>query len=161
MELVKMVRECGQRRGLFTCNFHVSFSRFHWPSPVTHSVLLQWFSPVSVCLRMGCCEYNLPTISSLCLCLCSAFIWVWVFITALPRSFYFFVQNIVLHYSCPGSSFALCEAPVLTVPLISSLCVFVASGLCVWNLLWPMAAIRRSKLQCDCNQAGPYEAFWE
>lgn len=45
MELVKMVRECGQRHGLFTCNFHVSFSRFHWPSPVTHSVLLQWFSP--------------------------------------------------------------------------------------------------------------------
>ena len=45
MELVKMVRECGQRSGLFTCNFHVSFSSFHWPSSVTHSILLQWFSP--------------------------------------------------------------------------------------------------------------------
>lgn len=93
MELVKIVRECGQRKDPFTFNFHVSSSRLYRPSFVTHPVLVpQYFHPMTVCSGTLCCNWNLHKISSLCLCLCSAFIWIWVFIIALPKSF-FSLQN--------------------------------------------------------------------
>lgn len=160
MELVKMVRECGQRHGLFTCNFHVSFSRFHWPSPVTHSVLLQWFSPFKS-------ASGWDAVSTICI---PFLVFACVFV---QRSFEF--EFLSLPYLRVFIS--LCKilfsithavgAALLSVRhqfwlfLSSHHSVFFASGLCVWNLLWPMAAMRRSKLQCDCNQAGPYEAFRE
>ena len=54
-----VIRDCGQRSGSFTFNFHVSSSRFYWPFSVTHPVLVS-------CSRMLCCDYDLHKISSLC-----------------------------------------------------------------------------------------------
>lgn len=85
IELLKIIRQCEQRSGLFMFKFHVSSSRFCWPSSMLPSVLvilvlcqsaLGRYAAMAICIRF------------LCLCLCSAFIWIWVFITALPRSFH-------------------------------------------------------------------------
>lgn len=63
MELLKITRQCEQRSALFMFNFHVS-SRFCWPSSVPHPFLvLQYFSLMSVCSRMLCCNYHLHKIS--------------------------------------------------------------------------------------------------
>lgn len=149
MKLVKIVRQCWKRSSLFTFNFLVSSSRFFWPSSVTHLVLiLQHFSPVSVCSRMLGYKYHLHKFSRLCLSLLC--IHLTLGFLSLPYGGIFNLpENAVLNYSYSGNSFALCEGPVLAVPLFSLLYAFAASGLCVLNLPWSVAVMRRSKLQCD------------
>lgn len=88
MKLLKIIRQCEQKSALFMFNFHVS-SRFCWPSSVPHP--FSFHNILVLCQSApGCYAANAICIRFLRLCLCSAFIWIWVFITALPKSFYFF-----------------------------------------------------------------------